>query len=531
MTTPFAIACTVFGNATRFKITTTRIPSFPPVDSLAREALRTLGRLEEVGEDPAVGAVRVRLAKLRATVLYSLLPFDSPDLQLASQVRAIDSAATYLPDVADQVQVLVSMVDCLLEEPANPKREIVLRLLAEAGSQQTEYPAGLVFLYPPGLTPGWGTTLANDLRQHAPTVEPVLSQKSLLARTYSTLVLPWSGRRCPLLNDLFHSFRSPVLHVVAYSSERLHLPERTPYPQVPALKRSPWPHTHDLVPEEVAGAELRGAESYWQVLQPYSVAHPGHEALLDDRAFLVRARLVLLADGTQVFLREDSKVLELSDLLDGRGDLVAASRRFPRVPVIALRPGDLVVLRTTGSGDYLIDVADSLMAKAGVRDLRAKALDWKPALKAALEEHGSEKIGELLAARGHKLASGHRYIWVWTTNEVIHPESDSLFYELLAILQDLGFLRAEALETAEKRLQQMHEIIRFHHLAGNEIRRALLSRLRGLIARNTVVADRLTLSLPGVDAGALSVLRVAAVEPTVRLVPYGQIGDVTSAES
>ncbi len=74
-------------------------------------------------------------------------------------------------------------------------------------------------------------------------------------------------------------------------------------------------------------------------------------------------------------------------------------------------------------------------------------------------------------------------------------------------------------------------VIRYHLRAGMKIRSALLSRVRQLVATETMVSHDLKLTLPAVDAGELAVLRVADVIHTVVHVPYGQINCMVPVES
>jgi hypothetical protein len=202
-------------------------------------------------------------------------------------------------------------------------------------------------------------------------------------------------------------------------------------------------------------------------------------------------------------------------------------RRFPRRLVNQLSVGDLIVLRTSGSGDYLIDVAKALMEKNGKSNLYNTALSWKKMLKCGLNNYGSDYIASRLAKKGYKI-NGHKYIWMWTTNLVIRPQSQSLFYELIGILEELDCSEdfTNPLSMVDDWWKEMKEIIRYHMLAGREIRKSLLSRLSEMVKQGVMITDKYSLTLPGVNAGEMAVFRVNGIDSKTIDLPYYHTGIV-----
>jgi hypothetical protein len=263
-------------------------------------------------------------------------------------------------------------------------------------------------------------------------------------------------------------------------------------------------------------------ESFWTSIRSRYGALSGERAE-SDREAVVKARYVVFANGTGAFLPEERKIIEISDLLDGRAAIEDIHDKYPRKHASELEEGDLVVLRLTGSGDYLEQVADSMMSKEGKADLRSRATQWKHALKGVLEAHGSEKIAEMLKREGYVL-SGHRYIWIWTTDLVISPQNRDEFHTLIRAVCSLGGLPgAVAAEYASVKWELMRELKRYHMQAGRQIRDAMLSKLSQLISERTVIREFHRIVLPGVDAGEMGLIRVAAVDDQAALIPYSQI--------
>ncbi|MDB4305989.1 hypothetical protein N9980_00320 [bacterium] len=523
----FCAATQSFKNAAHFKTLVHKVDRYPPIDELAREIRNWFSTIAGEEEDQQLTNVRVRVARLRGTVMFGLLPFDHPALQLTQQLEQISETATYFPSLAGIFDRLETLVGYLIENPDNPKGKAVIEQLRRHALKRSPRVVAIVSPKSRLAVPGWGEELRDELVSVWPKVDIVASRKRFLAGRFDKLILPWGGMGCPFLYELFHAYCSPSIDVIAYSSERCIRPGRRELPKGSwhPRKRSRTSQPQDIeVVESIGDPEWKQIE-FWTALRSVT-EQAGLEQRDNDREFYLQARLVLLGNETKVFLAEGSKVIEVSDLLEGRQDSPEVSSRFPRKRVGDLRPGDLIVLRTSGSGEYLISVADALMKQDGKADLRERALDWKVALNSALTAHGSKVLADMLAKRGQVFESHHKYIWVWTTMDVIRPRSENLFYELLAILQDLGFLESEALETAESRWAMIREIYRYHQRAGAKIRESLLKKLKKFVKEKRSIDDSIGLTLPGVNAGELSVLRVSAVDPEVIEVPYHRVGIV-----
>lgn len=526
MTSSFELTGRAFRNARVLQIRVHRLERYPPVDELFAEISEWFAAAQSVEEDHRLAEVRARLARIRGSVVFGLLPFDDAGLQLEAQLGEAMSASRQYPFLSDRMGRIEILVRFLLESPENPKGRLVFDHLAGLKTSK-RLPAGLVSPRTRLPIPGWGLELRALIAERCGHVEVLTSPKRLQTNGYCNIVLPWGGRGCPFLYELLHSFGSPEVDTFVYDCERVARPAQMLLPRgapIP-IQKPGWERPQGTEVEEDHGEPDWKRADFWAALRKAPPAQNLAEEQ-NDHEFIVRARLVLLANEKKVFLNEESKVIEVSALVEGEED-AGDWKRFPRVPVRELRAGDLIVLRTGGSGDYLISVADALMAKEGNADLRERALDWKVALRKALEDLGSHVIAALLESKNLGVQN-HRYIWTWTTHDVIRPRSEGLFYEILAILNDIGYIESEALETAESRWALMKEIIAYHHRAGVQIRNALLRRLRKLVRAGERIDDCLALTLPGVDSGELSVLRVAAVDPQVVEVPHQRIGTLFS---
>ena len=149
-------------------------------------------------------------------------------------------------------------------------------------------------------------------------------------------------------------------------------------------------------------------------------------------------------------------------------------------------------------------------------------------LKDVLTEHGSRWFLQLLEKRDFHVAN-HGYLWKWTTDEAISPQKESHFYEIIAILDDCGRALGErdVLEAAQRRWEEMRELKHYHQKAGQQIREYLLSRLRTIIDSRPRIGSEYELQIPGVSAGTMAIVRIAAVDTEVVSIPYHRAGVVS----
>ena len=229
-----------------------------------------------------------------------------------------------------------------------------------------------------------------------------------------------------------------------------------------------------------------------------------------------------------MYLQDDRKVIEVSPLLSDHGEGLESASRIPRKAPKRLRSGDLIGLRTSGSGDYLDVVADQLLREAGKGDLRQQSTDWKKDLEELLQQRGPEFVAEKLASRGSMVSFAH-YIWHWATDDVIRPQKRETFANLIRVISESGGLVniGDLDKYIERKWLQMQELIRYQHKAGLRIRRILIKELLDRLKSTTSFTDdTVTLSLPDVDAGEITLFRVAGVESEASEVPYTRINMV-----
>jgi len=261
-------------------------------------------------------------------------------------------------------------------------------------------------------------------------------------------------------------------------------------------------------------------ESFW------SSIHAQHTDIspATDKDVSVGARFVLFADGSGAFLPEDGRVVEVSDLFEAGASFDVTEGKLPRTSVKELEEGDLVMLRLSGSGDYLDDVADALIGKAGESGLRERALQWKDRLHESIKRHGEGFLASKVRGLGVRLSSP-QYLWAWAGAAVMAPQDKATFHCLIETIWrlDEGQTAEGAAAYADARWSEMERLKAFHLKAGVAIRAALVVRVRDLVAERRRIDSVESIELPGVAAGRMGLLRVSAVDIKSRPVPISRM--------
>lgn len=509
-----------FRNAECFRVKRYLLPRFQPIDSLVAETGRWFSALGD-DEDNTVDLKR-GLWRLRAAAQLTLLPYAAPEVLLAHEAQGIVEFARYYPTLAPRIEVFSTMVEGLLGSQENPKREAVFKLVGECLSAGEK--VALVAALTRGKVPGWPQSAVDELKGVFPQLHVVTSFGGLEKDTFDRIVVPGSGRLCSFFDDLHGGGYSSRLSIIAYVSEGVRLAGVRSLPSATFSRRTAVPAdvlVQEPAPEPgVAAGDAWVQERFWQ-----SARADAELGVSEERETFVSARLVILANAWSAFLENESKILEVSDVLENGGvEGGEFVQKLPRRSVQDLRPGHLIALRTTRSGGYLVSLADALLRAAKRPKLRIEALEWKGYLLEAVQRYGTARINAILAADKHGMVN-HRYMEIWTTDRVIRPESKAVFECLMAALSSLGCLPAgaDSARLAKDYWAKMDELLHYHHVAGSRIRDALLGRLRAMIRSGEHIGDQFSITLEGLDAGELSLYRVTDVDTQVLEVPYTQI--------
>lgn len=237
----------------------------------------------------------------------------------------------------------------------------------------------------------------------------------------------------------------------------------------------------------------------------------------------VPARLCHLSGGRAVFVASDdgatSLIIDTSEM--GR----AAVRR---APVDELEPGQYLLLRTSGGGDFIAPLADRILgALAATR--RSEQAEWKDRLVTqAIEQFGvmsrrelASRVCSSLHAKALSRARPEN-VHYWMSSKCIRPRKE---VDFVAILAFAGLeARARPLWSA------MGEISRAHVRAGQLIRRMLLKRISETSLEPLERDGEMIFDLGDHEGGALSAFEIVGIQAEEIDVPTDRVGVLLDGE-
>ncbi|HPQ44620.1 MAG TPA: hypothetical protein PKZ42_10375 [Syntrophales bacterium] len=527
MTGYFERASIKFKNSQSFVVNHQKISDFEPIRDVRKRVFLIFNMLRDA-EDDNSRKINLQAWKLLTTIELSILPFDHKDLLLSEQLDALETEIAYFPAIKEAYQQLRNIVEWLRSNPNNPKREALHIKLK--GCPQNKKIGVITRLTKWGKIAGWGGDTCRELSCMYEDCEFLNSASDFKANFYECIILPSAGGMCPLMKQIFSTYVSKEVFLIYYDREKRNLPEKKcPPPGSFGMKDSKDKNVLPLTPatDETWSVDDWIDITYWQRMREEFTKSEAGTNSNSGSEILVRARLVMLGDFKTAVLREDHRIIEISDLIEGHSNIEEFGKKFPRKLVKELKLGDLIVMRTSGSGDILDEVAKELMKREGQTALLTTALDWKIHLKQAFQDYsdGTLLIAEKLKNMGH-LIRDPNYMWMWTTAYVIRPESKDLFFDLILVLHELDcdLPIADPLKYAQEKWSQMSVLLKYRMKAGRKIRELLLSRLRQVIERDDVIGNEYHLNLVGADGGELTIFRVSGIDSEQMSVPYSRTG-------
>ncbi len=506
-----------FENAKLFQLNDIALPYYRPVDETAKLVFK-LFRLLPNEEDHSVVESKRSLWGLRNTIYESPLPFNDPRLKLSSQVDdIINFFQGQSLDDENLTTTLSEAVKFLAQNSENPKRQ---QLLKHLNSHPPDRAVGIIVKSSHRELPGCEANVWEEVFGIYPNLRFLDSTSQLGKSHFDEIVIPFNGRFCPLIHESYTAYRSKSLCHLHYQTEGARKPTFSRRPNVKSLSHS------KKVAERVIGEVHDETMNHWADRDFWSTIKTNfsnhiatHETSSSAK---VPARLCIFQSGKAAFFGEQKKYIEISEVLERSFDkLLRLPRKFP----CELKRNDMVLLRTEGSGDYLIDVADDLLRRDKKTTLRDSSIIWKKALLECLQIKGPEWIAHELEQRGEHIRD-HNYIRFWSTNYVMRPHKKELFDKLIGSIRNfLGDKKLDLEGFTQLKWNEMNEVLRYHHSAGRLIRRELLGCLRELIAESGLSDDETIITI-GSSSGSLTVFTVISIEENVELVPYTIIGEV-----
>lgn len=492
---------------------------FAPASRLIRASARLFQILDR--DEPIQAEISRQLWILRSTILFTMLPFDHPALNLQQQLVELKCASGGLPNATPLLESIRQEVSDLVRIACNPKQEWLLKALSEVSMGGT---LGILSALSAGRAPGWPPNSTDLIPGSSGRVVSIKSRKDLESNVFEKIILPCGCRNAPtsLLSCLLHSGWADRFVVLLYPGEIFHVPGRLTLPVdrifEGRLARIDLEQERIVIAAEDShpGVDAWINEAFWQGLHGAARANTN----LPDH---IPANYVLFSDGTGAFFHERGSVISVPE-----NGAISSEYDLSSIPVEAVQEGDLVVLRSGASGLLLDEASDRILGDTGNENLFEMATDWKDALGALLVTHSCEEVAQALSARGAptRAVSIHQ----WAGPDVLGPGSEHVFRELIALLSEKGKIPiggAELQSYSDSRWKSLQGLRGVRHKAGNLIRNELFNALFHRFGTGACrVKDRERIQIEGDAETQLLVLRVSSVDRNVAFVPPCRIGQM-----
>lgn len=220
---------------------------------------------------------------------------------------------------------------------------------------------------------------------------------------------------------------------------------------------------------------------------------------------------------TRGFLLEPASLLLVEDDPDARMLVIDFAReigsQIVKLPISDIESGMFLLHRSTGGGDYVVDVANRIMGRQ-CEHLRGRQALWKARLRARAARDGYEAVALDLLRCGSAIASYQNVRnWLSTRNIMTNARTD---FDAIMMLAGLA-------EESETLWLEMKAIRRAHLQAGVQIKKLLLRQVARADSVELLRLGYWDFDLGNDDGGVLSAQRVLEIVDHTPTCPSGAL--------
>lgn len=459
--------------------------------------------LGENADDPYWKAFLSPLKRYRFELCAAPLFLNSPPSQTLSGIRALKHSAlrckNLFPQFDGYAQDILTQIFSLLELNENPLLDFLDSKVRSDRSTDTA-----ILLKESYLVPSAEEVLkSHHVLRRVPLLVPVQLRRG---KCYKTLFVIGPARWFP--SYVYSAPRAFKLNLVRYGWIKETLRVEPVFIGSKDTKVEPEksaPEATYVTEEEYLSSEDLIPIIDWGSISRKVAGHLSRDAGQEE----VDARLFLLEGEKAVFLdtEENSSVLII--------DLDEEEKyRVKRIAVNNISPNIYVLLRTSGGGDYIINVANWIMGKEAEGARMMQKL-WKTRLREAARSSSLLEVSLNLLDLGSSKANE-----VNVRNWMSYKSIKTWDYNDFAAIMQLVGLGDKAKECWEI----MGMIDTAHRKAGHHIRKLLLRKVHESDLDELQRLGKMDFELSEVDSGSLTAFRVRDVSNEIMKVSVSLLG-------
>lgn len=447
--------------------------------------------------------------EIRAHLLFTLLPFDSPEINLEARASEIAEAAGSLPGATAAANNLASAIRSMIENPINPKYRWITQHSDERTLDGETEGTALLAMKVMGRTFGWPMNAAGQFAGRDG-MSIIASYAAISDGIHDRLIVTGTCRYLPprVLTRLFHEGRARKLDVLVYEGEYFALPGRPSPPDSTVFRGRQTMARIICSNEEVTEQPLGGEPDADQQMSDllWNIAHDGEREAMPG---LAEARYVLCTDSHGLFVPANAEVTVWRCAESG------VMPHLESVRVDQLAEGDFLVMRPTDTS-YLLDIAS---AEQGYEHVLDEACSWRPALERLLLTVGPDEVAKEMVREGaHGLALSQS-IRNWADGTVYGPGARREFRALLAVLIRHGKLVPGVSfdQYLSNHWSGLHELRGIRHRAGAKVQQEIRQALERALEHDQDIRNRHSVTL--VSGVKVMLHLVAAVDDRPSWIP------------
>lgn len=498
-----------FRNAAMARVRQVRVES-PYVGAVLRVCGQVFQLLDH--SDNHQASISRKLWEFRATIMFTLLPFDSLELGLHARLKAITSDTDQIPEMVNAVNNLVKSVQTLLDHPDNPKYQRIKTMPDYMIDTAAQKKTGFLSMMAMGRTFGWPATDSGCL-DAAGAIRVIDSRKALASMVLDRIIIPGTCHYLSntLFTNLFYQGCVGTADIFLYPGERFSLQHRLSPPESPvfrgrltATRIACIKEFFTVVDESTGNDDDDMKKRFWQL------THDGQKTPLPGYK---PARYVLFKNAHGLFVPKGAGVLVW------RGGNSAEDGELESMPVDRLAEGDWLVMQPSDTG-YLLDLES---AGEGFDHKMEETCDWRPALDALRLTINDEQITtEMLAVGAHGL-SLEQSVRNWADGSVYGPGCQRELRALLLVLIRHGKIavHGDIDQYVTNHWKGLQELRAIRHRAGHNVRRDIHRQLSNLIGKLVNLDESQSILLEG--GACVQLCQVVALDDQTSWVPASRL--------
>lgn len=267
-----------------------------------------------------------------------------------------------------------------------------------------------------------------------------------------------------------------------------------------------------VVDDSVNADEMLPKVDFDALLREYARQHGS-----EPEQEVVDATLFILEGNTAVFIdtADRAKILTIDPEGAPAAGKQTGTSRLKKLLATYVEPGTYILLRTSGSGDYIIPLADKILGTSAER-IRGCQSHWKALLREAVSRTDLIRVSLELIDLGSERADENN-VRTWMSSRNISPGQRRDFE---AIMKLTGLEEKTAEYWANTRA-----LLKAHMKAGFHIRKLLLKQVADADLDELEAAGQMSFEIPGSDAGSLTAYRVLSISDKQYKVLATHIGE------